>query len=151
MTVFQLVLICEVIMYYVNKRPIGMSSTLESVRPADILPVWSKVNPSVSMTGCTKVVESAKQEFLERWNQLYKLSILKQGFTSNHNLDVGDIVLVTDLLTKLNYPQIGRVTKVDTDHAGFERYFTVEYKKNKKSFSVVKRPAQSLCVVMKKN
>ena len=79
MTVLQLVLICEVIMYYVNKRPIGMSSTLESVRPADILPVWSKVNPSVSMTGCTQVVESAKQEFLERWNQLYKFEHTKTG------------------------------------------------------------------------
>ena len=28
---------------------------------------------------------------------------------------------------------------------------TVEYKRNKRSFSVIKRPAQSLCIVMKKN
>ena len=37
--------------------------------------ILSKINPSVSMTGCTKIVESAKQDFLERWNQLYKMSI----------------------------------------------------------------------------
>ena len=54
MNVFQFV------MYHVNRRPIGISSTLESVRPADILSVWSKVNPSVSMAGCTKTVERAK-------------------------------------------------------------------------------------------
>ena len=40
MNVFQLMLICEFIMYHINRRPIGISSTLERVRPADILPVW---------------------------------------------------------------------------------------------------------------
>ena len=80
------------------------------------------------------------------------MSILKQGkwFSSNHALEMGDIVLITDLMTKLKYPKIRRVTQIDEDGAGIERYFTVEYKKNKRSFSVVKRPAQSLCIVMKK-
>ena len=72
-------------------------------------------------------------------------------FTSNHALEIGDIVLITDLMTKLNYPKIGRVTQIDEDGAGVERYFKDEYKRNKKSFSVVKRPAQSLCIVMKKD
>ena len=57
----------------------------------------------------------------------------------------GDVVLILDLKTQLNYPKIGRVE----DSAGIERYFTIEYKKNQKSFSVVKRPVQSLCIVMK--
>ena len=88
------------------------------------------------MTGCTKIVESAKEDFLERWKQLYKMSILKQGkwFTSNHALEIGGIVLITDLMTKLNYPKIGRVTQIDEDGAGIERYLTVEYKRNKRSF-----------------
>ena len=51
----------------------------------------------------------------------------------------------------MNYPQIGRVTKIDEDNAGIERYFKVEYTRNKRSFSVIKRPAQSLCIVMKKD
>ena len=54
-------------------------------------------------------------------------------------------------MTKLNYPKIGRVTQIDEVGAGIERYFTVEYKRNKGSFSVVKSPAQSLCIVMKKD
>ena len=58
--------------------------------------------------------------------------------------------MITDIMTKLNYPKIGKVTKIDEDGAGIERYFTIEYKRNKKSFSVVKRPAQSLCIVIKK-
>ena len=33
---------------------------------------------------------------------------------------------------------IGRVTQTDEDGAGIERYFTVEYKRNIKSFSVEK-------------
>ena len=72
-------------------------------------------------------------------------------FTSNHALEIGDIVLITDLMTKLNYPKIGRVTQIDEDGAGIERYFAVAYKRNKKSFSVIKRPAQSLYIVMKKD
>ena len=54
-------------------------------------------------------------------------------------------------MTTLNYPPIGRVTRIDKDNAGIERYFTVDYKRNKRSFSVIKRPAQSLCIVMKKD
>ena len=64
---------------------------------------------------------------------------------------VGDIVLITDLMTTLNYPMIGRITKGEKDTMGTERYFQVEYKKNKRVFSTVKRTAQSLCVVMKKD
>ena len=55
------------------------------------------------MKECTKVVEAVKQEFLERWNELYKLSVLRQGkrFNANHTLMIGDIVLITDLMPKL--------------------------------------------------
>ena len=54
-------------------------------------------------------------------------------------------------MTKLNYPKNGRVSQIDKDGAVIERYFTVEYKRSKRSFSVVKRPAQSLCIMMKKD
>ena len=153
MTIFQLILLCEFVMFHVNRRPIGATSTLEHIRPADILPVWSQTNPATTMKECTKVVAAAKEEFLERWNELYKLSILRQGkwFNANHTLMIGDIVLITDLMTKLNYPKIGRITKVEKDTMGVERYYLVEYKKYKRVFSSVKRTAQSLCVVMRKD
>ena len=105
------------------------------------------------MKECTKVVEAAKEKLLERWSKVYKLSILKQGkwFNANHTLIIGDIVLITDLMMKLNYYKIGRITKVEKDIMGVERYYIVEYKKNKRVFSTVKRTAQSLCVVMRKD
>jgi hypothetical protein len=63
MTVFQLALLIENIIFHVNRRPIGCSTTLESIRPADIIPVWSKLNPRAEMAGCAKIIESARTEF----------------------------------------------------------------------------------------
>ena len=62
---------------------------------------------------------------------------------------VGDIVLIVDLLTKLGYPRLGRIAKVEKDTMGTERYYHVTYKKNKRVFATVKRTAQSLCMIMK--
>ena len=75
----------------------------------------------------------------------------RKVFSSNLNLVIGDIVLIADLMTKLNYPKIGRISEVEKDSMGVERFSTVNNKKTKKVPSSVKRPAQSLCVVMKKD
>ena len=61
------------------------------------------------------------------------------------------IVLIIDLLTKLSYPKLGRIAKVEKDTMGTERYYQVEYKKNKRVFATVKRTAQSFYIVMKKD
>ena len=53
---------------------------------------------------------------------------------------VGDIVLIVDLLTKLGFTRLGRIAKVEKDTMGTERYYQVEYKKNKRIFATVKRP-----------
>ena len=100
MTIFQLILVLEFVMFHVNRRPIGVTTTLEHIRPADKLPVWSQSDPATTMKECTKVVAAAKQEFLDKWNVLYKLSILKQGkwTSSNHNLAIGDVVLILSLI-----------------------------------------------------
>ena len=60
-------------------------------------------------------------------------------------------VLITDLLTKLGYPRLGRIAKIDEDSMGTSRYYHVTYKKNKRVFATVKRTAQSLCMIMKKS
>ena len=152
MTLFQLLAVCEYITYTINRRPIGISSSLENVKPADVIPVWSKIDPKTTMMGCTKAIESAQEEFKKKWEELYKISILKQRkwLQSNHDLEAGDLVLILDLKTKLGYPRNGRITNVEKDTSGVKRYYTVEYKNGKK-FSVVTRPAQSLVIVMKKN
>ena len=55
----------------------GSSTTLETLRPADILPVWSKIQPKASMEVCSEIIEQARKEFIEKWEVLYKTSILK--------------------------------------------------------------------------
>ena len=104
------------------------------------------------MMGCTKAIESAQEEFKKKWEELYKIRILKQRkwLQSNHDLEAGDLVLILDLKTKLGYPRNGMIANVEKDTSGVKRYYTVEFKNGKK-FSVVTRPAQSLVIVMKKN
>ena len=77
LTCFQLYLLIENMMYVINRRPIRSSTTLETLRPADILPVWSKVQPKASMEVCSEIIEQARKEFIEKWEVLYKTSILK--------------------------------------------------------------------------
>ena len=72
--------------------------------------------------------------------------------TSNHELEEQDWVLILDLKNHLNYPRVGRISKIDTDNAGVERYFHVTYKDgNKKKDKSVKRSAQSLVLLLKKS
>ena len=78
----------------------------------------------------------------------------------------GDIVLISDLKGYLGYPVLGRVRSLEQDSDGIPRYFIIEYKrsrldvKNKnreekvsfsKKFMSVKRPANSLVVLIPKN
>ena len=69
------------------------------------------------MAGCAKIIESARTEFFEKWNDLYKLSILKQKkwLSTNHTLATGDIVLILYLKNDHGYPKVGRITKIEED------------------------------------
>ena len=150
MTLFQLLNILEYVMFNINKRPIGLTSTLDQVTPSDIIPVWSNLLPGC-MQGCTQVLQDAKQEFEEKWKQLYHTTILRQKkwLESNHELATDDLVLILDLKTSLNYPVAGRIAKVEQDSSGLDRYFWVSYKQGK-TCSTVKRPAQSLTLILTK-
>ena len=101
------------------------------------------------MKNCSKMLNEAIQDFRRKWDCLYKLSLLQQKkwMNSNHEL-----VLILDLKNHLNYSRIGRISKIDTDNAGIERYFHVTYKDgNKKRDKSVKRSAQSLMLLLKKS
>ena len=123
LTVFQLLNVV------INRRPIGNSSTLECVRPADVIPIWSKLQPSESLVrNCSQVIADALREFRRKWEQLYMSCVLRQKkwMASNHTLEVGDLVLITDLLGHLNYPRHGKITAVESDSMGIIRYFHIK-------------------------
>ena len=46
LTVFQTLNIIEYIQHVINQRPISLSTTLESIKCADVVPVWSKIQPA---------------------------------------------------------------------------------------------------------
>ena len=91
-------------------------------------------------------------EFRSKWENLYKSSVLQQKkwMHTNHNLEKDDVVLITDLKNKLNYPKHGKIFRIETDHTGTERYFHIDYKIGKRTHSV-KRTAQSLVLILKKS
>ena len=109
--------------------------------------MWSNIQAGLSMANCTKIIEAARQDFHRKWASLYDLCILRQHkwTKSNCTLQIGDIVLIRDLLdNKTHYPQLEKITHVDGSPA---RYFTVEYKIGKKVLSV-QRTAQSLVLIL---
>ena len=106
------------------------------------------------MKNCSKILSDAIRDFREKWDSLYKSSVLQQKkwMDSNHQLEEQDLVLILDLQTHLNYPRVGRISEIEMDSAGVERYFTVSYKdNNKKKEKSVKRCAQSLVLLLKKS
>ena len=149
LTVFQVLNLCEYIMFHINRRPIGSSTTLECIRPSDVIPVWSGGN---YMKNCSKVIEDAMAEFRNKWDNLYKSSVLQQKkwMDTNHDLEKDDIVLITDLKNKLNYPKHGKISNIEMDHTGTDRYYIIQYKIGKRTQSV-KRTAQSLVLILKKS
>ena len=64
------------------------------------------------MKNCSKVIEDAMTEFRNKWDNLYKSSVLQQKKWMNtiHNLENDDVVLILDLTNKLNYPKNGKIS-----------------------------------------
>ena len=100
LTLFHLLANLEFVMHTVKRRPIGLRDTLNYIRPCDIIPVWSAIQPRTTMMGATRAIQEAQEEFQRRWSELYKTSILRQRkwIKSNHDLQRGDIVYILDLL-----------------------------------------------------
>jgi hypothetical protein len=103
---------------------------------------------------CSKNISDAIQEFRKKWDCLYRMSVLQQKkwMISNHDLEKDDLVLIQDLTNKLNYPRTGKISAIEEDGSGIERYYHVTYKdENKKKDKTVKRSAQSLVLLLKKS
>ena len=89
------------------------------------------------------------EEFLNEDFDFYTKQTLA-WMNTNHDLEKEDVVLIIDLKNKLNYPKHGKITRIEADHTGTERYFHIEYKIGKRTHSV-KRTAQSLVLILKKS
>ena len=152
LTIFQLINVLEHIVYHVNKRPIGINSTLDQLRPSDIIPIYSKLDTTLNMSGCSNVIKEATAEFQDKWKKLYSTSILRQKkwLTTNHCLQSGDYVQVNDLLSPQGYPRLARIKEIQKDSDNKDRYFVCEYRA-RQTFKTVLRTAQSLTLIMEKD
>ena len=117
----------------VNKRPIGMSNTMESFSPSSIIPVWSEIEPPATMRGCTEVIQRYKDEFFSNWRMFYMDTVVRQNkwFEDSPHapLQVNDVVLISDLVGSTGYMTMGRVTGTEADTSGHIRYYKVSYKR----------------------
>ena len=150
MTIFQLLNFLEYAQHHINKRPIGLNTSMENITPSNIIPVWSNIFPG-SLHGCSRAIEDARTEFTQKWRDLYHGCILRQQKwrSSTHNLQRGDIVLIMDLKNQIGYPVCATVDQVEQDTSGQDRYFLLKYK-IRSTWHSVKRTAQSLCIVLTK-
>ena len=144
---YQLLTYLESCMYTINRRPIGArhSSNLETVRPSDILPVYSGLQQKLSLNKCSQIIETARKDFYLKWRQLHTLALLRQKKWIDDNMEgmkINSLVLILDLLGSDQFPKLGKIVKIEDN-----RYFYVEYRKDRK-FKQVKRLAQSLCLIL---
>ena len=114
-------------MFHINHRPIGTTTTLDYLRPCDIIPIYSKLDTSLNMSRCSEVIRMAAEEFKEKWKKIYLTSILRQKkwLDTNHSLQVGDVAMVNDPVNPQGYPRFAKIKDVQKDTSNIDRYFYV--------------------------
>ena len=150
MNVFQWVFATEEIMSLVNARPVGLSSTLTSLSPSCLVPVWSGLPPQPSLEGCAEVITKFRDEFHALWFETYWSTVVRQKkwINTDYKLSIGDICLIADLLNSYGYPTLALVHDIENDSYETARYYTMMYRKKPGvKPSTVKRTAQSLILV----
>ena len=103
------------------------------------------------MVGASRCLLDVMTTFTKKWEDMYLLTITQQNkwFASNHELGEQDVVFIKDLRTELGTPKLTRIINVDRDSQGTERYYDCQYKqRNSGNFKTVRRPAQSLCLLL---
>ena len=152
LTMFQLINVLEHIMFHINWCPISTTTTLDQLRPCDIIPIYSRLDTNLNMSGCSEVIKMAAEEFKEKWKKLYLTSILRQKkwLETNHSLQVGDVVMLNNLLSPQGYPRFAKIKEVPKHTSNMDRYFLCEYRVTK-SMKTVLRPAQSLTLILEKD
>ena len=152
-------------MVILNNRPLGVFADMEILTPNSLNPVHSGMSAANSLQGYCEKVTDFKRQFEKKWFSNYYETVLQQAKWSktNHQLKKDDIVMVTDLFTPLGYPVVAKISQVETDGTGIERYFVLQYKRMKvdatirradekvsfsPNFQTVKRPANSLVLLV---
>ena len=145
LSIFNWLGLLEFITHTINRRPIGLSASGLALTPSDMIPIWSKLDPR-NMLGATRCLQATMTEFKQKWDELYVDSIKKadKWLKTNHELEVGDIVLIKDLGQA---PRLSCIKQILNDTAGTPRYFICQYKIGGK-FKEIQRAAQSLCLVL---
>ena len=165
MSFFQWDIALEEGMQILNNRPLGVFSDMEILTPNSLNPVHSGKVVNDSLEQYCGVITEFKKQFEKNWFSMYYQTILHQSkwTSTSHNLKKSDIVMVVDLFTPQGYPVIARISKVEKDSAGINRFYVLEYRKMKIDPSIrriderisfsdrfmhIKRPANSLVVLL---
>ena len=156
MTLAEWFLSFNMAMDLVNKRPIGISNTMESFSPQSIIPVWSGIETPITMRGCTDIIKSYKEEFYGNWEKFYLNTVIQQGkwFEDSPHapLQLDDVVLITDLIGSTGYMTMGRITGTTKDSSDKIHYYKITYRKNDSTKDrCVTRTARSLVFIFRRN
>ena len=146
----------EKVMFIVNSRPLGLTSTGETFTPLSINPIFSRIDPTIEhenigiLPTYLEKMEKYFKQFEQNWFIFYKKNLLaqKKWIHPKRNLKMNDCVLILDLLSKTGYPRLAKIIFVKKDTSGTDRYFHCRYKDERNILRTVIRTPQSLCLIL---
>ena len=150
---FSWMVTCEKIMFLCNRRPIGLSTSLDYICPESLNFLRSNIFPVDSYEEFINEAEENVRKFSEKWYNLYWSQLFKQKkWFKSDKLENEDILMILDHKNSFNYPTLGRVISIEPGRTIPEdRYYTVEYKDDKGRIRTLKRTSHQLCMILKKN
>jgi len=150
-TVFQFINSLDKALFLVNRRPIGLSTTLDSICPSDYYLNSKTTLPAKTHEELLSHCSLNERDFIQKWQTLYLQDLLsqKKWFSQNHQLRVHDIVMLLDTKNEFDFPKLAEIIAVSNDSKNNERYFTCRYKTATGRTSCSTRVAQSLVLILR--
>ena len=139
----------EKIESFINQRPISLSSSLEILSPCDINSLKSKIVRAENIEEFIHYSDMNTKMFCEKWKDLYFNFLFRQKkWTESSEIKVDSIVIIMDLLNDFRFPSLGKIVKIEKGRDGADRYFHVMHKTKQNRTKILKRAAQSLCLIL---
>ena len=139
--------LAEEVMRKINDRPLTLSTTMKSLCPNDLRPLYNQgEGKPVDFQLAYGNLQKTILQFYQNWEETYASSIIqmKKWLSDSHQLRTGDLVCLDDIN---GHKQLALVDQVREDGNQHTRYFTLKYVLNGK-VKKIERPGPSLTLIL---
>ena len=159
----------ERMQFFINQRPVGLSTSLEVLTPNDISSAHSKILGVKNLEEFLAKADQNVEHFIQNWISHYWTDLRKQKkWFKSDEIKVGSIVAILDMKNDFSFPPLGIVEEVEqSSHDGENRYYKIRHKtRGKDNYQttsaglidigkgqtrVLRRPAAQLCMILSKD